>query len=54
MSAGDLRLVIFDMDGTLIDSQRVIIAAMRRTYEAFGAPCPYDEACRRRPRPSWA
>ncbi|MEL7465287.1 MAG: HAD-IA family hydrolase [Pseudomonadota bacterium] len=43
----DLRLVIFDMDGTLIDSQRVIIAAMRRTYEAYGAPCPSDEAVRR-------
>ena len=47
MNADALRLVIFDMDGTLIDSQRVIIAAMRRTYEAFGAPCPDDEAVRR-------
>ena len=47
MSDAPLRLVIFDMDGTLIDSQRVIIAAMRRAYDNFGAPCPSDEAVRR-------
>ncbi|MEM7546072.1 MAG: HAD-IA family hydrolase [Pseudomonadota bacterium] len=43
----DLRLVIFDMDGTLIDSQHVIIAAMRRTFEVYGGPVPDDEAVRR-------
>lgn len=47
MNSDDLRLVIFDMDGTLIDSQQVIIDAMRRTYDSFGAPAPSDEATRR-------
>lgn len=42
-----LRLAVFDMDGTLIDSSRVIRQAMVRTYEAFGAPCPDEEATRR-------
>lgn len=42
----DLSLVIFDMDGTLIDSQAVIIAAMRRTFAAAGLPSPTDEATR--------
>lgn len=42
-----LKLAIFDMDGTLIDSQHVIVAAMHRTYAAFGAPAPDDEAIRR-------
>ncbi len=40
-------LAIFDMDGTLVDSQRGIIAAMRSTYARFGAPAPDDEAIRR-------
>ena len=30
-------LIIFDMDGTLVDSQHVIVAAMRGAYAAFGA-----------------
>lgn len=40
-------LIIFDMDGTLVDSQHVIIAAMRGAYAAFGAPAPGDDAVRR-------
>lgn len=35
-----LRLVVFDMDGTLIDSQDVIYAAMRRTFSRLGVPEP--------------
>lgn len=42
----DLSLVIFDMDGTLIDSQAIIIAAMRRTFAAAGMSPPSDEATR--------
>lgn len=42
----DLSLVIFDMDGTLIDSQAVIIAAMRRTFASAGLPAPTDDATR--------
>lgn len=39
-----LRLVIFDVDGTLIDSQRFILGAMRRTFERAGLPAPGDAA----------
>lgn len=35
-----LRLVIFDVDGTLVDSQGDIVAAMTRTFKAVGAPAP--------------
>ena len=34
----DLRLVVFDVDGTLIDSQENIIEGMRRTFVALGLP----------------
>jgi len=37
-----LRLVIFDLDGTLVDSQRPILAAMRRSFAAMGWPGPPD------------
>ncbi|MBO6561754.1 MAG: HAD-IA family hydrolase [Nisaea sp.] len=43
MAAGDpLRLVVFDMDGTLIDSQHHIIASMTRAFSenGFAAPAP--------------
>ncbi|WP_193188618.1 HAD-IA family hydrolase [Nisaea sediminum] len=43
MTAGDpLRLVVFDMDGTLIDSQHHIIASMTRAFleNGFAAPDP--------------
>jgi len=38
------RLVVFDMDGTLIDSQAIIIAAMRRAFGQMGRPEPADTA----------
>jgi len=38
------RLVVFDCDGTLIDSQHMIVAAMAHAFEAHGlAPMPRDE-----------
>ena len=43
MTVGDpLRLVVFDMDGTLIDSQHHIIASMTRAFSenGFAAPDP--------------
>lgn len=42
----DLRLVVFDMDGTLIDSQDVIIEAMRRAFARLDFPAPTDEQTR--------
>lgn len=39
-----LKLVVFDMDGTLIDSQEFIIAAMQRGFEAAGHAPPADAA----------
>ncbi len=38
------RLVIFDVDGTLIDSQRVILAAMVRAFGQAGHPVPAPAA----------
>lgn len=35
-----LRLVIFDVDGTLVDSQNDIVAAMTAAFEGIGAPVP--------------
>jgi len=43
-TAPSLRLVIFDVDGTLIDSQDFILAAMRRAFDLAGRPVPPDEA----------
>lgn len=39
MSA-DLRLILFDVDGTLVDSQAHIVASMTRAFEALGAEAP--------------
>ncbi|MFT4793838.1 MAG: phosphoglycolate phosphatase [Paracoccaceae bacterium] len=39
-----LRLAVFDMDGTLIDSQLQIIAAMSRGFDVVGQPRPSDAA----------
>ena len=38
-----LRLVIFDVDGTLVDSQGVILAAMARAFAAEGLSAPGRE-----------
>ncbi|WP_306153553.1 HAD-IA family hydrolase [Roseovarius sp. MMSF_3281] len=39
-----LRLVIFDVDGTLVDSQADILAAMGMAFEQAGHPMPPREA----------
>lgn len=47
LATGRYRLVIFDCDGTLVDSQHNIIAAMQGAFGAFGRPLPTPEAVRR-------
>ena len=44
---GAVKLVVFDCDGTLVDSQYTIIAAMTRTFQATDRTPPPDEAVRR-------
>ncbi len=39
-----LRLIVFDVDGTLIDSQREICAAMRAAYADLDVAPPPDDA----------
>lgn len=39
-----LRLVIFDVDGTLVDSQIHILGAMRNAFDSVGLPAPADRA----------
>lgn len=39
----DLRLVVFDMDGTLIDSQVFIVEAMKRAFSRTNHPVPDKE-----------
>ena len=38
-----MKLVIFDCDGTLVDSQHMICAAMQRAYDAHEILCPPRE-----------
>lgn len=48
MSAGDaLALAIFDVDGTLVDSQDVIVAAMSGAFDGADAPAPSRDAIKR-------
>lgn len=37
------RLVVFDVDGTLVDSQRGILAAMRETFARIARPVPPED-----------
>ncbi len=43
MSA-DLRLILFDVDGTLVDSQGDIVASMAAAFDAVGLPVPDRDA----------
>lgn len=43
----DLRLIMFDCDGTLVDSQHVIVDAMTHAFEQHGMACPEMDAVRR-------
>ncbi len=38
-----MKLVLFDVDGTLVDSQSIIVAAQRMTFEAHGLEPPSRE-----------
>ena len=41
------RLIVFDCDGTLVDSQHAIVAGMHAAFEAVLRPRPEPEAIRR-------
>ncbi len=41
-----MKLILFDCDGTLVDSQHNITRAMREAYAALGVPYPGDAATR--------
>ena len=41
-----MRLVIFDLDGTLIDSEALIVGAVRDSFTAVNEPVPDDHAIR--------
>ena len=43
----DLRLIMFDCDGTLVDSQHVIFAAMHHAFEQHAMTCPDMDRVRR-------
>ncbi|MDP6944406.1 MAG: HAD-IA family hydrolase [Myxococcota bacterium] len=37
-------LVVFDLDGTVVDSTRTLIGAHEAAWDSVGLPCPPDEA----------
>ena len=39
-----VKLILFDCDGTLVDSQHMIVAAMQKAYGAHGLICPPRES----------
>lgn len=47
VAGNGLRLAIFDCDGTLVDSQHVIVACMAAAWEAHGLGAPDPVAVRR-------
>lgn len=44
---GDIRLIVFDCDGTLIDSQHNIIAAVEQVFASIGMMPPPTDVIRR-------
>lgn len=42
-----IKLCVFDCDGTLVDSERSIVASMCSAFSAHGIPLPTDDAVRR-------
>ena len=42
-----MRLIVFDCDGTLVDSQHLIVAAMHQAFETHGLSPPAPEDVRR-------
>jgi len=40
------KLIVFDWDGTLMDSEAEIVASMQAAFEDFGNPPPDREAAR--------
>lgn len=46
MTVTDIPLAIFDLDGTLVDSRRIIAHAMDRAFDAVGLPPPGFERTR--------
>lgn len=40
-----MQLVVFDVDGTLVDSQEHILLAMAQAFDALGLPMPPREEC---------
>ncbi len=42
-----VRLVVFDCDGTLVDSQHAVVEAMRAAFTGFGREAPAPAAIRR-------
>ena len=45
--AGEIRLCVFDCDGTLVDSQHSIVSCMSDAFQAHGLPAPEAGAVRR-------
>ncbi len=38
-----MKLILFDVDGTLVDSQNIIVAAQRKAFAAYGLEPPGRE-----------
>jgi phosphoglycolate phosphatase len=47
MTSPNLRLAVFDLDGTLVDSQHVIVGCMTEAFTGEGLPAPAVDAIRR-------